>query len=247
MCEVAIYPAQVQGEAAKEQLVRALKKADASGADVLILARGGGSAEDLMAFNAEAVALAVADCVTPVISAVGHETDTTLADYAADLRAPTPSAAAELAVPELKTLSGAVAQLEAALDRQMENKLAALDRAVEAACQRLQLLSPAQRLKSDGEKLASLFAALDRAMSNRLVSLDAALGKHFAILHSLSPFAVLSRGYVIATEEQSGRVVRGATQVSIGDTVRLRFEKSEALACVTTLFPEAEEEKTEEV
>ncbi len=102
--QIILYPAQVQGEGAADSIVRGIKALDALGLDVLIVGRGGGSIEDLWAFNEEKVARAIFDCNTPVISAVGHETDTTIADYVADLRAPTPSAAAELAVTDIREL-----------------------------------------------------------------------------------------------------------------------------------------------
>ena len=142
VCNIEVYPAQVQGTAAAQTICKALSAADKSGADTIILARGGGSSEDLMVFNDETVALAVYACNTPVISAVGHETDTTLADYAADMRAPTPSAAAEIATPDKADILNAVRLLRQKLDKAMELKLDKAVSQIERCDKLLKLYSP---------------------------------------------------------------------------------------------------------
>ncbi len=228
VCELLVFPATVQGEAAPSSICEAIKKADLCGADTLILARGGGSAEDLMPFNSREVVLAVADCETPVITAVGHETDTTLADYAADLRAPTPSAAAELAVPDRSEMISAVGALErrlgAAADMcisEREHRLMQLESA-------LMLGSPEKRLSDAVNGLASLEGRLRAAAERLLGEYDARINESVTVLEALSPFRVLSRGYSLVSRE--GSAVTSAAQLSQGDKVTLRFADGSAEA-----------------
>ncbi|NLJ31441.1 MAG: exodeoxyribonuclease VII large subunit, partial [Clostridiales bacterium] len=198
-------------------------------ADVIILGRGGGSLEDLWPFNEESVARAVADSRIPVISAVGHETDFTICDFAADLRAPTPSAAAELAAPDSGELLAAVIFSEEQMTRSMlaglESRKKQLDRlAASPSLKRPQELIELQRIRAD--HLASrLSAQMSKALSAAQARLSAAGGR----LHALSPLATLSRGYSIAYDRKH-RPVSKISQAQIGDFITIRLQDG-SLGC----------------
>lgn len=220
--EILLCPALVQGAEAPADICRALALLDAVGeCDVIIVGRGGGSAEDLWAFNDEGLVRAVAAMNTPVISAVGHETDTTLCDYAADMRAPTPSAAAEQAVPDryalLQSLDGAYLKLEDLLD----SRLSACRNALSAYERHLSALSPEARLNNMREKLAGSLKLLDTKMNglveNRRLCLAGSVGR----LESVSPLAVIGRGYAIAMDGE-GHTVSRVDGVSVGDELSVR-------------------------
>ncbi len=237
LCEVQIFPAQVQGTEASKSICAALKSADKSGADTLILARGGGSLEDLMPFNTEQVAVAVSECNTPIISAVGHETDTTLSDYAADLRAPTPSAAAELATPDKQEMLGAVILMKSKLDK---NISAFIDRRyseLERTNMRLKAKSPEKKLDSDAQRFNSLKDKLDMLMNRRLELLSFDIEKYVSQLNMLSPFNVLNRGYSLVEKDEV--LSPNAAGLSVGDKVKIRFCDGEADAEITDvkIFP----------
>lgn len=222
VCVVEIYPAQVQGETAPDSISDALIKADRSNADTIILARGGGSLEDLMPFNSEKVAMTVYQCTTPVISAVGHETDTTLADYAADLRAPTPSAAAELASPQLSEIFGSVDlminRLNEAFARYINKREALLQRVQ----QKLVLCSPEKRLENNLNSLSGIREKLDVLVNRKIVQNENKLDKYYVQLSALSPLNVLDRGYSITT--RNNKVVYLGGELQKNDLVEIRFK-----------------------
>ncbi|MBR4622321.1 MAG: exodeoxyribonuclease VII large subunit [Ruminococcus sp.] len=224
--EVQVFPANVQGEGAPDSICSALAKADKSGADTLILARGGGSQEDLMAFNSEKVALAIFDCKTPVISAVGHETDISLADLAADMRAPTPSAAAELAVPDKEQLISALDVLCRRMGLMFESSVEKKEFELREKMLRLEALSPAARLDSKLERIRSLENRAYTAFKMKLNDDDRLIDKYAAQLFALSPFNILERGYSITTHK--GTAVRNSAELSEGDEVELRFASGKA-------------------
>ena len=182
--ELTLVPTAVQGREATAQIVRALELADRQGFDALILARGGGSLEDLWCFNEEAVARAVAACATPIVSAVGHETDVSIADFVADVRAPTPSAAAELLAPDSSDLQRRLDSLQRRLTLRMQHLLAARQMQLEGLRRRLR--HPGERLRQQAQRLDELELRLQRAMalrlqtaSERLARLDTRLaGQH---------------------------------------------------------------------
>ena len=219
---ILLCPVRVQGVGAADEVVQAirlLEKIDS--VSVIIVARGGGSMEDLWTFNEESVVRAVAACAKPVVSAVGHETDVTLCDLAADLRAPTPSAAAECVTP---IRSETLAQLEAmrdaltgALGRQTEQKEASL-RLLEA---RLSACRPRRRLDAEAERLAQKRAQLRQAIGGRLSLGEAALAQRRRELDMLSPYRVLARGYAIVTKGSAA--IRSSAQVAGSDVVTIRF------------------------
>jgi exodeoxyribonuclease VII large subunit len=229
--EIYAVNAVVQGEAAPDSICRGILCAEAAGCDVLIVGRGGGSDEDLSAFNAEKVAYAIYNCKVPVISAVGHETDFTIADLAADRRAPTPSAAAEIAAPDVQLLYEKIAQLERRAER---SALSALDRASErfiALNARLLAQSPENRLKLSGMRLDELEKRSKTAVQHYLDRLSARLGENIARLDSLSPLKVLARGYSLVYKD--GRLLASSDGLSSGDTVELRFGSGGAKAEIT--------------
>lgn len=231
VCEVLVFETAVQGGGTAASVVRALKKADLSGADVMILARGGGSAEDLAAFNTEEVVMAVAGLSTPVISAVGHETDTTLTDYAADVRAPTPSAAAELATPDREDMINLTDSVSDRLKLALEGYISRRIEENEKFALLLRAFSPSSRLEKDERRLSYLTERLCKAMDNRLRLEDKELEKCFSQLTLLSPFNVLSRGYAIV--ELGDRPVDKAESLSVGDRVKIRFSDGTVGAEIT--------------
>lgn len=215
--EIILYPVTVQGDTAPYQLVKALDYMDGK-SDVIIIGRGGGSAEDLWAFNDEKLARKIYDCTTPVISAVGHETDFTICDFVSDLRAPTPSAAAELAVPDREELLNSLMQRRFTMQQLMkaringgEEKLTAIRRSV--------LFSPEkyiaeQSLRADN-CTRSFRSAVDKYISDKEDKLKFAA----AALSHLSPLNILTRGYALPTK--NGRTVKSIDEISAGDKIKL--------------------------
>lgn len=233
VCSIEVYPAQVQGAAAAQTICKALSAADKSGADTIILARGGGSNEDLMVFNDESVALAVHACNTPVISAVGHETDTTLADYAADMRAPTPSAAAEIATPDKADILNAVSLLKQKLDRAMELKIDRAQSQVENCEKLIRLYSPTKRLEQSEKNVCDLEKRLNAIIERRLEKLSAQLDGYVNSLNMLSPFNVLGRGYAIVQKGDS--VADSVSMLAEGDEVNIRLSDGSVAAKIMSV------------
>lgn len=231
LCELYAVNALVQGEGAAESVCRGILKAEAAGCDVIIVGRGGGSSDDLSAFNTEKVAYAVYNCKVPVISAVGHETDYTIADLAADLRAPTPSAAAELAAPDIAAIYEKIAILERRAERSV---LAQLDKASDrfiAINARLSAQSPENRVKLTAEKLTGLDKRREAAFSRYMERLEHQLSERIAKLDSLSPLKVLSRGYSLVYKEE--KLLSSSETLNKGDRIKLTFGSGGAEAEIT--------------
>lgn len=234
LATIYLYPALVQGEGAVETLISGLDYFESSRlADVIIIGRGGGSIEDLWAFNSEALARRIFSASTPIISAVGHETDFTIADFVSDLRAPTPSAAAELAVPDVREL---LLRTDDLLIR-AEN---ALVRKTERARERLDMLSrslsPESFYKLTGTKREELGLLSDKAeqlLTAKIESLKSRLAVGVGKLESLDPLSVLTRGYSII--EKNGVTVGRASSLLVGDEIELRLSDGKALARVTDI------------
>lgn len=220
--EVTIFPALVQGANAPASICEAVARADRASLDLLICGRGGGSPEDLAVFNSEAVARSIFACNTPIISAVGHETDVSIADFAADLRAPTPSAAAELAVPDMNELLGRLAAAERALGKAASAALEARVYRLGRLTERLEALSPAGRITALGEKISASEKALAAAYRMRLTAANAAVAERAALLDSLSPLKTLSRGYALVYRD--GRLVKSAGELSAGSTAEIKMQ-----------------------
>lgn len=228
LCEVYAVNALVQGEEAPDSVCRGIIKAENAGCDVIIIGRGGGSSEDLSAFNTEKVTRAVYGAKVPVISAVGHETDFTLTDMAADMRAPTPSAAAELASPTIESLYERVERLAAQADSAFRRKLNSAEERVSLLAARLAARSPENRLKLAAERLDALGRRNDAAIERLMERKSAELARNAAALDSLSPLKVLSRGYSLVYRD--GELLNSSENISKGDRVELRFGSGGASA-----------------
>lgn len=214
-------PAQVQGEAAAQSMVQALDALEQQGnCDVIILGRGGGSMEDLWCFNDEQLVKRVARCTVPLISAVGHETDFTLCDYAADLRAPTPSAAAELAAPDLSDLPEQLQDYAQRILAAGERMLSFKTRRILEQSERLARLSPQKRLRQDEKKLQNLANTIQLSLKNGIMKREEHLQLQTARLQALDPLAKLSGGYGYITKQ--GRTVSSVREVSMGDVLTIR-------------------------
>lgn len=225
-----LYPAVVQGDGAAESIARGIKELDARKLDVIIVGRGGGSFEDLFAFNEEIVVRAIYDCKTPVISAVGHEVDTTLSDYVADLRAPTPSAAAELAVTNLTEIYARINECRDNLTRQMLRIIEVNRSLLTRQSDRLKYLSPKQQLDNKRMQVADMEEIMNRIIQTKLDKNRNRLLICCEKLKVLSPLSRLSGGYSYVTN-QAGQALVSVEQVETGDsvTVNLRDGKFEAV------------------
>lgn len=220
-----LAPALVQGPDAPESLIRALGLvARVPEVDVVIIGRGGGSLEDLWAFNDERLARAIRACPVPVVSAVGHETDYTIADFAADLRAPTPSAAAELVVPSRSELLGVVDGLRIRLSTAARRLVERRRIRLRALTERPVLQRPQGRVLQDRQRLDGLVRRLEYLGGSLLAARRRELGGLAGRLEALSPLAVLARGYAIARTEE-GRVVKDAAQLQVGDRLDVLFHR----------------------
>lgn len=228
--QVRIFPSLVQGTEAAASICRAMLAAEQNGCDVIILGRGGGSAEDLQVFNTEEVAYAVYNCHVPVISAVGHETDLTIVDAVADRRAPTPSAAAELAVPDLQHLHDRIdvtaREIQQAYTQRMQREAHRLEQLTAA----LQLYSPLQQLRLQEEQCTRLTERLTHHMRLYLEhQLSAYQNLHQQLLQ-LDPLQILQRGYAAVYHEE--QIVSSAQSVQPGETIQVRMQDGVIVANV---------------
>ncbi len=236
-----ISPTRVQGEGAEHEIARALGEvAGQPGVELVLLVRGGGSLEDLWAFNTEVVARAIAGCPLPVVSGVGHETDLTIADLVADVRAPTPSAAAEQVLADRAEVAAGLQRDWRRLRAGVRSRLARSQERLRGTQGALRLLSPSARLDAQGRRLASSTSALVRAMSLQGERRRSALSRCAGQLDSLSPLAVLGRGYALVTREHDGAIVRRAGEVEVGQSVDLRLAQGGLVARVESRLEEAD-------
>ena len=234
---IVVSPCLVQGDGAAADIVRAIERLDRQGAcDVMLVGRGGGSIEDLWAFNEEIIARAIAKSHTPIISCVGHETDFTIADFVADLRAPTPSAAAELAVPELDklraSLTSVVSRLANALNTAQRMRRLRLER----VCASSAISMPERQLiKPRREALSLLSGRLEKALPVRLERERHRLNALEASIRALDPVSVLDRGYAIVRQE--GRIVSGVRGIDAAVPLQISLSDGEIAANVTSIMP----------
>ncbi len=201
--QLILYPAQVQGEGAAQSVVKGIRALDQLGVDTIIVGRGGGSIEDLWAFNEEIVARAIFNCNTPIISAVGHETDVTIADFVSDLRAPTPSAAAELAVNDYRAFQALLWENRRKLTREMQQKLTIYQNRCKEYKLRLFYASPAYQIKQKRQHLIEIEQKLQQKMNQKLRERRHRLELYIARLNGLSPLTKLSKGYALVVDEKN--------------------------------------------
>ncbi|MEF2879757.1 MAG: exodeoxyribonuclease VII large subunit [Blautia sp.] len=230
--QLILYPALVQGEGAADSIVKGIQTLDAYGVDVMIVGRGGGSIEDLWAFNEEKVARAIFEAKTPIISAVGHETDTTIADFAADLRAPTPSAAAELAVADIRLLLDNLTGFRQKLRRSMDNRLQVMEQNLKYYRTKLELLSPQGRIREMRTRLLDDEGRIQSAMENQIYRARQNLDIYIERMKGLSPLDKLKQGFSYV-ENQEGKGVTSISQVKKGDTVNIRVADGTLVASIT--------------
>lgn len=228
LCEIIIVPTVVQGDAASKDIASSIAFLDALGVDTIIVGRGGGSIEDLWAFNTEEVANAVYNCKTPVISAVGHETDYTICDFVSDLRAPTPSAAAELAVPDINSEYINLQGLEMMLEKNIENIVQGEEARLEYIMKKSPLADIDALFVYHGSVIENYSKTLKLYFENIINSKAYDLKKNAAMLDALSPLAVLGRGYSIT--EKDGSVLNDVAKVSAGDKIVTKLKNGTLLS-----------------
>lgn len=218
--QLILYPALVQGEGAAASIVKGIEMLDTQGVDVIIVGRGGGSIEDLWAFNEEPVAKAIFHCKTPIISAVGHETDTTIADYVADMRAPTPSAAAELAVYEYRALENYLEEMRLKLKRTLYQKLQLKRMKLESYRLKMNYLHPKNKLREQQQRSIEIEQKLRNMMEKSLNLAKQRLAIQIERMKGLSPLAKLNQGFSYVSSE-CGMVVKSIEQVKQDDRLTI--------------------------
>ncbi len=235
--ELILYPALVQGEGAVPDIINGIRALDALGVDVMIVGRGGGSIEDLWAFNEEEVARAIFECETPVISAVGHETDTTIADYVADLRAPTPSAAAELAVFDYYSVKEQLASMENHMGRLLRQRIEAARMRLAHMQTKLRYLSPANKLRENRKYAVDLEERIAMCMTQLLTKKRHQLALLSGQLEGMSPVKKLSQGYSYVSDAD-GHALTDASCVQKGDALTIRLLRGSLKTEVTEVLPD---------
>ena len=230
--QIILYPAQVQGEGAAESIVQGIQALEAKRVDVMIVGRGGGSIEDLWAFNERIVAEAVFNCSVPVISAVGHETDTTIIDFVSDLRAPTPSAAAELAVYDVRMLLAQIEAYEGTLAGGMTQKLEHYRRMAEQYRRLLQMKHPAHQIRVQRQRRMILEERLQSAMKHQIEYKRSELKYKISQLKGLSPLDKLEQGLAYVSQTD-GTAIHSAMQVENGTILNIQLKDGRIEAVVT--------------
>ena len=239
--ELLLFPSLVQGIKAADAIAEALRQADAAACDIIIVGRGGGSYEDLAVFDTETVVRAIAACQTPVISAVGHETDFSLADLAADLRAATPTHAAQIAVPDAEALREQLVDLQKSLLRAAANQMVQKKDAVARLSLRPVFANPFSMLEFPERELARLSAHFPRLAQAALAEKEKRLLLCASRLDLLSPASTLARGYALCTDP-AGRPLVSVKQMAVGDRLALRFADGQADCIVEGLQERIEED-----
>lgn len=230
--QIILYPAIVQGEAAVPSIINGIHALERQGVDTIIVGRGGGSIEDLWAFNEEAVAQAIFDCSVPVISAVGHETDTTIADFVADLRAPTPSAAAELAVYDIGQLQDRLDEYSYTMRHHMEAVIQRIRREAAQYGVRLKYVSPVNRIRMKRTQALSLEERIQNVMESLLVERRHRLALYVEQMKGLSPLDKLNQGYSYAADA-AGRTLSSVNQTASGEQITVYVKDGRIKASVT--------------
>ncbi len=242
--QMILYPVLVQGEGAAESIAEGIRILDAYGVDTMIVGRGGGSVENLWAFNEETVARAIFNCSTPIISAVGHEIDTTIADLVADLRAPTPSAAAELAVYDYRQTEAHLADCRARISRRMEKILQEYRQYILNYQYRLENVSPENQLREKQQRLADAQTKLESLMADKILKYRHRLALLAEKLHGLSPLQKLRGGYGYVTDS-SGKALKSTADLAVGDSITVQMSDGRIKAQVTEKYRNDGEESVD--
>ncbi len=236
VAQVRLYPVLVQGNEAPSEICSAIESANEHGwAETLIIGRGGGSLEDLMAFNDEGVARSVFASSIPLVSAVGHETDFSICDFVADLRAPTPSVAAELATPDQLVLKETISRNLRHLQRRIRDQFQRDTQGLDHLSHRLQQRHPATRLTELGERLAASSKSLERLAVNAVRSKRERLAYLARTLNAVSPLETIGRGYAVVTSPETGDVISSVSQVKAGDSVCAQLKDGKLDCTVDTV------------
>lgn len=243
--QLILYPALVQGEGAAASIVRGIRMMEQQNVDVIIVGRGGGSMEDLWAFNEEAVARAIFECTIPIISAVGHETDTLISDYVADLRAPTPSAAAELAVYELSSVQIMCEEYKRRMYQQISQRMDFSRRQTEQMAFRLKVAHPRQKLNEQRQYLADLDSRMRISMNSVLEERRHKLAIYIEKMKGLSPLQKLNQGYAYVTDK-SGRTVRSIKDTKQGEVLDVYVTDGRVRTQVMDIYKEEYDVRREE-
>ena len=230
--QLILYPALVQGEGAAQSIVNGIHALDRMGLDIILIGRGGGSIEDLWAFNEEIVARAIFECNTPVISAVGHETDWTIADFVSDRRAPTPSAAAELAVFDYRQMTDQLSNIKKRMDSNLSGKIEFYRERLSHIKTRVSYLSPANRLNENRKRLADLEERLLLLMQQQIKDKRQKLIMLSTRLDADSPVKKLSQGYAYVSKED-GRNIHSAADITCGDNIDIYLIDGRAKAVIS--------------
>lgn len=239
-----LYPAQVQGQGAAETIARGIQILDQMDLDVLIVGRGGGSIEDLWAFNEEMVARAIFECETPIISAVGHETDVTIADFVADLRAPTPSAAAELAVADVQEWINKLQDYRLAFQQRLTWKITQYKQRLEQYQLRVEHNSPERQVQQQRQRILTIEEKLTVLMDNMLQNKKYELNLYVQRLDGLSPLKKMKQGYAFVTNK-AGQAVKSVKQVRRGSNLKIAVTDGEIFAKVEDYQKEEREQPKE--
>lgn len=230
-----LYPAIVQGDEAPDSIVKGIETLENAGVDVIIVGRGGGSLEDLWGFNEEKVAYAVFNSSIPIISAVGHETDFTICDFVSDLRAPTPSAAAELAVPEISQTINEIETFKEALTDKMLQIVSGKRKQSELYSQKLKNLSPSHRIREKRMESARFSDALNNAMEAKIVAARNRMNLYISELKAVSPLDRLNGGLAYVSGTDNKRITT-VGNMNKGDSISLRMQDGEAIAVVEEIL-----------
>ncbi|BCJ95712.1 exodeoxyribonuclease 7 large subunit [Anaerocolumna cellulosilytica] len=232
--QLILYPAQVQGDGAAVTIAAGIKRLDSMGVDIIIAGRGGGSIEDLWAFNEEVVARAIYHCKTPVISAVGHETDVTIADFVADLRAPTPSAAAELAVPDIRGIFYELENMNRSLNRNMERQMNLARNELKQLLMRLEYASPIYQVRQKRQQLIDIEQNLNRFLKQTITRKRHSMEIYAEKLDGLSPLKKLSKGYSFVLNQEN-KVINRLEKTAIGEQINISVTDGDIKATVNEI------------
>ena len=233
--QLILYPAQVQGEGAAKTIVTGIKKLDKLGVNTIIVGRGGGSIEDLWAFNEEIVARAIYECHTPIISAVGHETDVTIADFVSDLRAPTPSAAAELAISDVRAILADIEIYHQTLNHCMKKIIIHNRNEIKQLSIKLEYASPIYRSRQKRQQLMDLEQRLMQLMQNTIIGKRHQLEICIEKLEGLSPLKKLNSGYAFVVNSQD-QIMNQIEKATVGELIRVSVTDGDVLAQVTEIM-----------